>query len=120
MTRYCAPREGGDQGGKRVVVAEADLLDFRGTDGVVFVDHRHRTVGEDLLEAVLDAEMTSTGADVLVREQHLRDGEAVRGKGTLPGLHEQALAHRGAGLFSWRVLGTARKMEDAEAQADGA
>src|SRR5690606_4731554 len=107
----------GHHGREGVVVAE---LDLGRADGVVFVDDRHGAVGEELFQAGLDAEVALATAEVLMGEQYLRDGEAVRGEALLPGLHEQGLADGGAGLFFGEVGGFALEAEAAHAEADRA
>ncbi len=109
--------EAGDEGGEGVVVAE---LDLGGADGVVFVDDGDDAVADELLEAGLHAEVAGAGAEILVGEQDLGDGRAAGIEAALPGLHEQALADGGAGLFAGDVGGLFLESEAAHAEADGA
>jgi len=67
-----------------------------------------------------DAEVTRAHAEVVMREEHLRDGERVGREGSLPDLHEARLADGGAGLLFGDVLGLLREREGAHAEADRA
>ena len=109
--------QAGDEGGEGIVVAE---LDLGGADGVVFVDNRHDAVADELLEAGSHAEVAGAGTEVLVGEQHLRDGAAVGIEGPLPGLHEQALPDGGAGLLPGDLGGLFQQAEAAHAETDRA
>ena len=109
--------EARDERGEGVVVAE---LDLGGAHRVVFVDDRDGAVADDLAERLTDTEVARADAEIVVGEEHLGDGERVRGEGGLPHLHEARLADGGAGLFFGNVFGFLRERERTHAETDGA
>src|SRR5438046_1685417 len=74
-----------------IVVAELDLLDG---DGVVLVDDGEHGLREQLLEGVARVQEAAPAREVGVREQDLRDHEAVLLERRLPERHEVRLADR--------------------------
>ena len=67
-------REGvGDQGGEDVVVAEGDLHQLVGADGVVLVDDRNAAELVHGVDRVAEIEKSRAVVDVFAREQQLRD-----------------------------------------------
>ena len=112
----CA-REAGDHRGERVVVTE---LDLGGADGVVLIDDGDGAVADELAQGLLHAEVAGAQPEIIMCEEHLGDGEAVRGEAGLPRLHEQRLADGGAGLFFGNLLRFLGEAEPAHAEADGA
>src|SRR5256885_10144384 len=53
-------------------------LDLGGAHRVVFVDDRNRPVADQLAQRFLYSEVTGADAEIVVREQHLCDGQPVR------------------------------------------
>ena len=106
-----------DQRGQFVIVAE---FDFRERHGVVFVDDRHDAAIEQRDERVARVEMALVMFQIFMREQNLRDDEAVRGKKFVVSRHEPRLADGGAGLFFREVGGPRFVAERAHARADRA
>ena len=84
-----------DERGELVVVAE---FDFGERHGVVFVDDGHDAVAEQRDEGVAGVEMALVMFEVVVRQQHLRDVQTVRGEKLFVNRHQPRLADGGAGL----------------------
>ena len=90
-----------DTTGKAVFVVAK--LDFGKRHGVVFVDDGYDAAVEQCDERVARIEMTFVMLEIIVREQHLRDAQIVRGEKFFVNGHEPRLADGGAGLQFSRV-----------------
>ena len=106
-----------DQRGELVVVAE---FQFGERDDVVLVDDRDDAVAEQRDQRVAGVEMAFVMFQVVVREQDLGDGQAVRAEELLVDRHEPRLADRGAGLQFGQVARALFVAQRAHARADGA
>ena len=98
-----------DDGAEHVVVAEGELRDRH---RVVLVDDGDDAELEQALEGVAGVEVALAVDHVAPREQDLRAGKPVRGKGALVGLDEPRLAGGGARLERGDIGGTGLEAED--------
>jgi hypothetical protein len=110
-------RQARDHGGERVVVAK---LDLRGAHGVVLVDDRNRPVRDQLPQRFLHAKITRAHAQIVMRQEDLRDSEQMRFESRLPDLHQPRLADGGAGLLFRKLPGTPFEFQCAHPQPHGA
>ena len=106
-----------DERGQLVVVAELDLGERH---GVVLVDDGNHAVAEQRDERVARVEVALMVLEVVVREQHLRDVQVVRGKKFFVNGHEPRLADGGARGERGGLGRAFFKAERAHARADRA
>ncbi len=106
-----------DEGGQAIVVAELYLID---ADGVVLVDHRDRAEAEQLAEGGSRVEVTATISEVIVRQQHLADGEPARAEGLAVDLDQVPLSDGGRGLQSGEIGGPLFEAQARDAERDRA
>ena len=110
-------KQRGDEGGELVVVAELDLGEG---DRVVLVDDGDDAVGQQRDEGVAGVQMPVVVLEVVVREQHLGDGQLVFREELFVGGHQPRLADGGARLEFGELLGALGVAEDAHAGPDRA
>ena len=103
--------------GQPVVVAEANL---GGRDGVVLVDHRHRTERQQLFDRRARVQMAAALFGIVGREQNLRDADVVPAERFEIGVRKANLAGRRRGLFFFELQRAAGEAEVAPADRDRA
>ena len=100
------------QGGQGVVIPEAQFI---GGQGVVFVDDRHHTPAEQLLDGAGGVAIAPARGQITPCEQHLGHGESMDAEGLLVEGHQPTLTHGGGGLQRHQLRGS-----PGEAQVFGA
>ena len=111
------PRDVRDEGREPVVVAEADLL---GGDRVVLVDDRQHAERQQPVDRLLGVPVVAAPREVVGGEQHLADGDPVRGEGVGVGLHQPQLPDARRGLRRREVPRALRQLQRGQAGRDRA
>lgn len=110
----------GDDGGKRIVIAEVATLELIDRNGIVFVDDRNDVHIEQLTECIFHVAAADGLRGDICREQDLRDVLMIFAEEFIVGKHQLALADGGKRLLFGGVVRALRQSELAHAHANGA
>ena len=110
------PDRPGDDGGQRVVVANAQLL--RG-DGVVFVDDRQRAQLQQPCESVVEVFRALRRLDVVRCDEQLRHDVVVLRVELIINVHQLALADGRSRLLAGNILRPLGQRQLADTHGDG-
>lgn len=107
----------GDDGGKRIVIAEVATLELIDRNGIVFVDDRNDVHIEQLTECIFHVAAADGLRGDICREQDLRDVLMIFAEEFIVGKHQLALADGGKRLLFGGVVRALRQSELAHAHA---